>query len=486
MSHLEALLLEIWPYLALAFSLFVSGTTSVSAILYKRDPRSAVLWVGFIWLAPVVGAVLFLMFGVNRVRMRAQAFAHRPAWFGLLPPTRPSAKGAGGEVLPEELAGYRGLADMVGRLVQTPLHGGSRVEVLVDGDEAYPAMLRAIDEARLSVGLASYIFDNDRVGKQFAEALGRAHGRGVQVRVLVDDAGARYSLPSISGRLKRLGVRTARFLPTLAPWRLMTMNLRNHRKLMVVDGERGFTGGINIREGHQLSLKPSHPVRDLHFLVEGPVVDDLRRSFADDWQFTTGEELSGAAWNPVLRPAGEMFARGIADGPDINLDRIRLTLLGALSCARESATVVTPYFIPDATLISALNVAAMRGVRVRVVLPERGNLRVVDWASAALWWQVLSKGCEIWLTRPPFDHSKLFLVDDAWTLIGSANWDERSLRLNFEFNVECYGAELAKQMLGVVDERLKTARRVTLEEMDARPGLVRFRDGVARLFSPYL
>jgi len=486
MSHLEELLLEIWPYLALGFSLFVSGTTSVSAILYKRDPRSAVLWVGFIWLVPVVGAVLFLMFGVNRVRMRAQAFARRPAWFGLLPPTRPSALGAGGEVLPERLAGYRGLADMVGRLVQSPLHEGNRIEVLVDGDEAYPAMLRAIDEARLSVGLASYIFDNDRVGKQFAEALGRAHGRGVQVRVLVDDAGARYSLPSISGRLKRLGVRTARFLPTLAPWRLMTMNLRNHRKLLVVDGERGFTGGINIREGHQMSLQPKHPVKDTHFLLEGPVVDDLRRAFADDWQFTTGEELSGGEWFPGLRPAGEVFARGIADGPDINLDRIRLTILGALACARESVTVVTPYFIPDATLISALNVAAMRGLRVRVVLPEKGNLRVVDWASAALWWQVLSKGCEIWLTRPPFDHSKLLLVDDAWTLMGSANWDERSLRLNFEFNVECYGADLARRMLGVVDERLKTARRVTLEEMDARPGLVRFRDGVARLFSPYL
>jgi cardiolipin synthase len=224
----------------------------------------------------------------------------------------------------------------------------------------------------------------------------------------------------------------------------------------------------------------------VHFRVEGPVVAQLQEVFADDWQFTTGEALRGEAWFPPPQAAGPVVARTIVDGPDENFDRLRWTLLAALAAARQSIRLVTPYFLPDAALVAALNVAALRGVAVDILLPSRGNLPVVDWASRAHWWQVLEHGCRIWLSPPPFDHSKLLLVDGAWALVGSANWDPRSLRLNFELNVECYDAGLAHRLGGLFEAKLRTARRVSLAEMDGRPFPIRLRDGVARLFSPFL
>jgi len=282
------------------------------------------------------------------------------------------------------------------------------------------------------------------------------------------------------------GIRYARFLPAFPFWQVLSMNMRNHRKIMVVDGCIGFTGGMNIRAGHWLGRKPKHPVRDLHFRIDGPIVAQLQEAFADDWLFTTREPLEGEAWFPPLSPAGDVLARGIADGPDEALDQLRWALLAALSAARRSVRIMTPYFLPDAALISALNLAALRGVAVEIILPEKGNLPIVQWASTAMWWQVLERGCRMWLSPPPFDHSKLCVVDEAWSFVGSTNWDPRSLRLNFEFNLECYGSGLAGALCRHFESVRSESREITIEEVDARPLWMRLRDGTARLFSPFL
>ena len=170
------------------------------------------------------------------------------------------------------------------------------------------------------------------------------------------------------------------------------------------------------------------------------MVAQLQEVFAEDWAFTTQEVLRGETWYPALSSAGGMLARGIRYGPDEDLGQMRLGLIGAIGAAQRSISIVTPYFIPDDALIAALNVAAMRGVNVNIVLPRKGNLRTVQWAMQATLWQVLEKGCRVWATPQPFDHTKLMTVDGMWCLIGSGNWDSRSLRLNFEFNVEVYDA----------------------------------------------
>jgi len=253
-----------------------------------------------------------------------------------------------------------------------------------------------------------------------------------------------------------------------------------------VDGRIAFTGGINIRHGNVLRDRPQSPVQDLHFRVEGPAVEQLQEGFANDWAFTTGETLEGPAWFPELADCGKIIARAINDGPDADFEKLRWTLLAALAEAQKSVQILTPYFLPSVSLTTALNLAAIRGVRVDIILPEKSNLPFVHWASRAMWWQVLEKGCHVWLTPSPFDHSKLMVVDGHWVLFGSANWDTRSLRLNFELNVECYGTDLAQRMESFIQQKLRVAREVTLAEVDARSLPAKLRDATARLFSPFL
>jgi cardiolipin synthase len=265
-----------------------------------------------------------------------------------------------------------------------------------------------------------------------------------------------------------------------------TINLRSHRKTMIVDGRIAFTGGMNIRHGNVLADKPKSPVQDLHFRIEGPVITQLQEAFVNDWAFCTREILKGSEWFPELAEAGDIVARVITDGPDADFEMASWTLLAALTEAQTSIKIVTPYFLPDVALVSALNLAALRGVQVDIILPAKNNLPFVHWASRSMWWQVLERGCRLWLAPPPFDHSKLMIVDGHWVLFGSANWDARSLRLNFELNVECYGREFARRMESVTDQKIRHAREVTLAEVDGRTLLSRLRDAIARLFSPYL
>lgn len=460
---------------ALVVSLIASG----HVVLNKRDVRSALGWIGLIWLAPLAGALAYAVLGVNRIRRRARALRR------LEPPPGPEERPPA-PVLPPAAEHLRPLVRLGDAVVRRPLVSGNAITLLPGGGAAYPAMIAAIEAAHRSITFATYIFDRGQAGDAFADALARAHARGVQVRVLVDAIGVRYSWPPMHGRLRRAGVPTELFLPRLSPAWLPFVNLRNHRKILVVDGRVGFTGGMNVRDHFLPGPGRPEPYMDLQVRIEGPVVAHLQAAFAEDWEFTTREVLEGASFFPPVPAAGPVEARGVADGPDEDFEAIRLLLLGALASARQRVRIVTPYFLPDSPLVTALNVAAMRGVEVDVVLPERSNLPVVHWAQMSQVWQVLERGCRVWLSPRPFDHTKAMTVDGAWSLLGSANWDPRSLRLNFELDVEAYDAELAARVDALVDARLRVARPLTLAEVDGRPLAVKLRDGVARLLSPYL
>ncbi|MFM1904609.1 MAG: hypothetical protein RLZZ440_2509 [Planctomycetota bacterium] len=482
-----SLWLTLWPHL-LAWSIVgLSVVASAHAILVKRDTRSTIGWVGLIWLSPVFGAVAYFLLGVNRIRSRASQLRAGIARTALETRTAVPDTGRLQAALGPDQAPLRALATLVGRVTSRPLLDGNAIEPLDGGDEAYPAMLAAIDAADRSIAIASYIFDNDPTGRTFADALGRAAARGVAVRVLIDGIGSSYSFPSITGLLAARGVRTERFLPTSVPIYFPYANLRNHRKIMVVDGRVGFTGGLNIRDGCWLAHKPRHPVRDLHFRLQGPIVAHLLEVFTEDWAFAAEETLAGPAWQPDLTPAGASLARGIRFGPDDpDIGRIKLVLAAAVAAAQRSVRVMTPYFLPDDAVCQALDVAAMRGVQVDLVLPEQNNLALVGWASTAMLWQVLGRGCNVWLSPPPFDHTKLMVVDGSWAMFGSGNWDDRSMRLNFEFNVETYDRDLAARLDRRIADVVARSRRQTLAEVDGRSLPVRLRDGIARLFSPYL
>lgn len=477
---------DLAPELGVILDLVIAVGASSHAILHKTDTRSATAWVGLIWLVPFIGATLYLFLGINRIQRRAKELKSGVMQYSVRLDEAPRSPADLDRELGSERARLVELARVVGQVTKQPLLVGNQLDRLVDGDEAYPAMLGAIRAARSSISLMSYIFEAEGVGREFVDALADAVARGVEVRVLIDDVGTRYGRPRIHRVLAKRKVPVAKFLPALLPRSMTHFNLRNHCKILVVDGCVAFTGGMNIRPRSVLGSNPRHATKDLHFRVEGPVVAQLQEVFARDWAFTTGEHLAGKRWFPALEPVGETLARGITDGPDQDLDKLQWVFLAAVGAARRSIRIMTPYFLPDSVLTKALHLAAKRGVEVDIIVPEVGNLPVVRWAMWGNYRQVLDEGMRVWLSPPPFDHSKLMLVDGYWASIGSANWDPRSLRLNFEFNLECYDEDFAASLEDHVRDRLRNVRLLTMEELDARASLKKLRDGTARLLKPYL
>lgn len=455
----------------------IALAVTVHVLLRKRDVRAALGWIGVAWLSPIVGGLLYFLFGINRVARRAEHF-------GL--PGQTSRDGAGPDRKPAVASNIAALSEISQAVTGQPLLPGTAATILRGGDEAYPAMLAAIRDARHSIALASYIFRHDAIGRPFVEALIAAHKRGVAVRVLLDGVGCGYFRPAVLRHLRAGGVPVDRFLHTWIPWRMPFLNMRNHKKLLVVDGAIGFTGGLNIWAPGSRRLCPRRYADDVHVRIAGPVVRQLMETFAQDWSFITGESLEQDIWWPHLDPQGAVFARGIRSGPDADLDTLETVLGAALEQARQRVRIVTPYFLPDRRLQFALAQARLRGVTVDVVIPEKTDLFFMDWAMRAHLRFLGEPPAGVCLSGPEFDHSKIMTVDGAFCLFGSSNWDTRSLRLNFEFDVECYDAGLAAQFDAIIDATMARGRRFGHDELAAAPAWLRLRDAAVRLLLPYL
>ena len=473
-----------WHWIAGGAHLALGTLGAAHAMLYKRDPRAALGWVSVCLFFPLAGALLYYMFGINRIQTQARRLSKLPL-FRL----KVGYEGGAAGIAPGLAAAHRDPRRAVfervsDRVTSRPLTAGNSVEMLCNGAQAYPLMLDAIHSAGTHVLLVTYLFEADEVGEAFIEALAGAQRRGVKVRVIVDGVGELYSWPRMSRRLRRAGVRVARFLPPRLFPPAIYMNLRNHRKILVVDGETGFTGGMNIGARHLVEAATGGGTADLHFRVRGPVVSQLEAIFADDWRFASGENLM---FGRIPRVQAEnSYCRCISDGPNDDMDRISLVMMGAISAAQRSITLITPYFLPSRELIASLQSAALRGVDVAVILPLRSNLRFVDWATRKLLWELLQYGVKVVYQPPPFAHTKLFIVDDVYAQVGSANLDPRSLRLNFELNLEVMGQAALARMVDYAGDIRCVSTPVTLQEVEARSLPVRLRDAACWLFMPYL
>lgn len=465
--------------------------TAGHALLHKNDSRAALGWVAVCVMVPVLGPLLYILFGISRVNSRASLLMRRAAakvlggladLHGGFLSDRPFGS-VPHETLPQEL---RRLAAPGCTVTRRAVSGGNSIVPLHNGEQAYPAMLEAIRSARSRVYLATFIFGRDAVGAEFAAALSAAARRGVDVRLLVDGVGSfplLFPWPAACWKeMIRSGVKVARFLPpTLVPPQL-SVNLRTHRKVLVCDGE-AFTGGMNISEHHLAAAQRPDRVQDLHFCCRGPIALQLLVAFLMDWDFVTGN----AAQTPLVRPStcGDSFCRLLVDGPGSQRDPIADLFCGMISSAQHSVRIMSPYFLPPPALAGALTSAVLRGVNVDVILPGLNNHRLVDWAMQHMVPQLVEQGVNVYRQPPPFAHTKLLLIDGVYTLLGSANLDPRSLDLNFELVMEVFDAPLAAQLTAFYDqvrERSKPEHRTA-----PRPSVpVQLRNAASWIFSPYL
>lgn len=459
--------------------LYVLGVAAaVHALIRKRDPRSALCWVVVCLGFKGFGPMLYLLLGVNRIENRARDPGWQARWNLKMAPFNVSSAQSR-----QELEGHE-ILRLTHAITRRPLTRGNTVKPLIDGEEAYPRMLETIAKANQSVFLSTFIFDNSPIGLKFAKALGDAARRGVKVYVLVDGIGCHYSFPTICGALKREGVRHEKFLSLSRHG--IHLNLRNHRKILVVDGAHGFTGGMNIGDRHlTANEKKKRRVCDIHFEVTGPVAGQLQSVFLEDWHFVTGEKIAETL-PALVDDSGSAYCRGITAGPNERHHKLHWIVGGVFSHARRSVKLMTPYFLPDPILVAAINTAKLRGVDVEIILPACNNIPLIHWASRAQLWQLLQYGVKIYYQPGTFTHTKYIVMDGEFTLMGSANIDPRSLRLNFEFNMEVHDQGLAGRLDAHFEKVKKISHEITLQEMDARPLPTKIRDGTARLFMPYL
>jgi cardiolipin synthase len=447
-------------------------------ILLTKHESAAPAWIALVLISPFLGAALYWILGINRVQRRARRLrGRRPRYV-------PHFKDH-----PIPLPGVpthqqRQIFQYQIAVHDAPFLGGNHVTPLIGGPVAVPDMLRAITAAEVSIALSVYIFDVDDVGKLYVAALKDAHARGVKIYVLVDEIGSGNASHAADVPLAAAGIPTARFIPQKIKF-LPIVNLRNHRKILIVDGVVGYIGGMNICRNYDSGS--SETVRDIHFRVTGPVIEQMTAIFEEDWRFATGAAIR----LPVPEVDGTklsqpQYARIVPDGPDNPFQRTLWIMLGALALSQKSVHILTPYFLPNDVLTHALSICALRGVDVRVVVPAKTDIKLVDWAMMSKFQDLLEHGVKIYAGAEPFDHSKLMIVDDAWTLVGSSNWDQRSLRLNFEANLECYDAGLAQELEEHFQRMQQAAELVSLKTVQNLPTHIRLRNNIARLFTPYL
>jgi cardiolipin synthase len=363
---------------------------------------------------------------------------------------------------------------------------GNRAQVLVNGDEIFPAMLAAIAQARSTITFETYIYWSETIGREFADALIERARAGVQVHVLLDWVGSAKMESRYLDDMHAAGVHIRRYHKP--HWlHLARLNNRTHRKLLVVDGTLGFTGGVGIADQWRGRAQDAEHWRDTHFRVEGPVVAQMQSVFMDNWIKATGQVLHGAGYFPALQPVGDQDAQMFSSSPTGGSESMHLMYLMALTAAERSIDLSSAYFVPDALVRRTLLDAARRGVRIRIITPgPHIDTAIVRRASRACWGPLLEAGIQIFEYEPTMFHCKVLVVDELMVSVGSTNFDNRSFRLNDEANLNVFGAAFAREQTGIFERDLQRCRRITLQDWQARPWRERLVERVASLLGGQL
>jgi cardiolipin synthase len=374
----------------------------------------------------------------------------------------------------------------MGVLLGPPLLEGNKIDTLLNGDQIFPAMLDAIRQAKRSISFETYIYWSGTVGQEFADALSERARAGVKVHLLLDWIGSSKMDAGSVDAMRQAGVEIERYHEPQW-WHPARLNNRTHRKLLVIDGEVGFTGGVGIADKWRGEAQDADHWRDTHFRAEGPVVAQMQAVFNDNWVKATGRVLDGEAYFPALGKRGDQLAQMFSSSPTGGSESMHLMYLMVITAARRSIELSSSYFVPDELTLKALVDAAHRGVKVRIITPGTEiDSETVRSASRALWGELLAAGIEIAEYQPTMFHCKVLIADGMLVSVGSTNFDNRSFALNDEANLNVLDAAFAQQQMQVFEQDLKRAKRITLADWERRPWRERLAERTASLLESQL
>jgi cardiolipin synthase len=471
---------------------------ALHCLAHRRDSRSSVIWLFSAWAFPILGPLGYAAFGISRVPRKAwrkhdtdSDFSAARAAFEReshpLAYTR-SLREASARKPPPGAEPFDGVLDRI-----TPDHrllAGNAIELLEGGPETFPAMLEAIREAKRHIHVMSYIIGRDAVGREILDACAARARDGVKVRVMYDAFGTAPARLTLFFRRYRHvpNMRIQKFSLVNLFRQQFQVNLRNHRKIIVVDAETAFTGGVNLHKGH-VGDGGRPPIRDYHFRIRGPLVNELQYTFLRDWYYMTDEspaELLSEAYFGRCSGAGAISARLVNCGPTSLGNSVEEVFFSAVTAATSDIVIVSPYLVLTEPLFFALRMAAMRDVRVRLILPAKNNHKSVYFASRAQYGALLEAGVRIYERRGALLHAKAMIVDGAVSIVGSANMDVRSLRLNYETTVVSYDAALAGKLMTVILADISESAEVSLNLWSKRPLRQRLLENFFSLADPIL
>ncbi len=455
-------------------------------LIRKRQPVSAIAWSLTVVVIPYLGVLFFLVFGASQVkrRLRRKLF-HRARFLQLWN----TAKNEGLNTSSSPC--WAGMDQLTFRVGGSPPIDGNNIHLFEDGIHAFESKFAAIREAKHHVHLQYFIFQNDETGKKLIDLLCEKAAQGIQVRLLLDAIGSRHVRRLLS-KLRNVGGKTAYFLPTqFLPSNLFsghfTLGLRNHRKILICDGNVGFVGGLNIGDEYVCKSSRFGYWRDTHMKISGPAVLALQRVFVEDWDFAANELLASKHYFPIPEPCGSTRLQIVWAGPDQENNAIRETCHAVITSARQRLWIATPYLIPDGALLATLRTAALRGVDVRILTQSYPpDHWITYWAGRYFWEDFLSSGIRIYEYNKGMMHAKIMIADGAWGSVGSANLDIRSIRLNFEINAHIHSPEKVAELESAFEKDLKQSREIKLGAYHRRPIHAQLLENICRLFSPLL
>ena len=479
-----------WALIGLAIYIVILALVCLRIIYETHSSSKTMAYLLFCIFIPLVGILFYLAFGINYWRKKLYTRKMRDDEKMLEELKKHVLHYEEVAIKKEDLQedDYAELSAMLLKDLQSPLTGNNKVKLLLNGEEKFPELLAALEQAKHHIHIEYYIFEQDGIGSVIIELLIRKAEEGVQVRFIYDDFGSPSIKKKIEKRMRTAGVEIQPFHKVHFYILANRINYRNHRKIVVIDGHTGFVGGINVSDKYINNKQGQLYWRDTHLRIDGPGVYYLQYLFIADWNFCCPGKLNprDIYFEPLTASNGDAYLQVVASGPDSVQPSVLFSVLQAIYLAKKEILITTPYFIPGDSIMDALRIAGLSGLSVKLLVPGKCDSRLVNAASKAHYNDLLQAGVEVFVYRKGFVHAKTLVIDGKLTMIGTANMDHRSFELNFEVNALIYDSTFSEKMRQVFFEDIKSAELLDPERWYKRSFITQFPEKIARLFSPSL